>query len=49
MHLPLTLTCLDIYNKEELDLLEISGLENSSRKGAGPDHRMEEDVLGHLS
>lgn len=34
MHLPLTLTYLGIYNKEEVDLLERS--EIPSREGAGP-------------
>lgn len=49
MHLPLTLTCPDIYNKEELDLLETSRSEIPSREGAGPDCRMEVDISVPLS
>ena len=49
MHLPLTLTCPHIYNKEELDLLETSRSEIPSREGAEPDHRMEIDISVHLS
>lgn len=47
MHLPLTLKYLNIYNKEELDLLERS--EIPSREGAGPDHRVEMDISVHQS
>lgn len=48
MHLPLTLTCLGICNKE-LELLETSRSGIPSRKGAGPGRRMETDISVHLS
>lgn len=43
MHLPLMLTCLDIYNKEELDL-DTSRSEILFRERAGPGCIMEIDI-----